>query len=64
MIRVPLDLALDAEMAEAEERAEASLAEAKLLGAEHGVEVVGTTVRARAIGTRDRRPRARDATPT
>ena len=31
-------------------RAEASLAEAKLLGEEHGVEVVGTTVRARAIG--------------
>src|SRR5205807_456977 len=33
-----------------EERATASLAEAKLLGADHGVEVIGRTVRARAIG--------------
>jgi nucleotide-binding universal stress UspA family protein len=33
-----------------EERAEASLAEAKLLGADHGVTVEGATVRARAIG--------------
>jgi nucleotide-binding universal stress UspA family protein len=35
---------------EEEERAEAALAEAKLLGADHGVVVEGTIVRARAIG--------------
>jgi nucleotide-binding universal stress UspA family protein len=50
VIRVPLEQALDAPMLDEEERAEASLAEAKLLGAEHDVKVVGTTVRARAIG--------------
>jgi APA family basic amino acid/polyamine antiporter len=50
VIRVPLDLRLDAAMHEAEERAEASLAEAKLLAAEHDVEVEGEIVRARALG--------------
>jgi APA family basic amino acid/polyamine antiporter len=50
VIRVPLDLPLDASMLEAEERAEASLAEAKLLAAEHDVEVEGEIVRARALG--------------
>jgi basic amino acid/polyamine antiporter, APA family len=50
VIRVPLDQALDAELWDEEERAEASLAEAKLLGADHGVEVHGHTVRARSIG--------------
>jgi nucleotide-binding universal stress UspA family protein len=50
VIRVPLDLPMDADMVDEEERAEASLAEAKLLGAENGVEVIGTTIRARAIG--------------
>jgi APA family basic amino acid/polyamine antiporter len=50
VIRVPLDRPLDAELFDEEERAEASLAEAKLLGADHGVEVHGHTVRARAIG--------------
>jgi APA family basic amino acid/polyamine antiporter len=50
VIRVPLDRPLDAELWDQEERAEASLAEAKLLGADHGVEVVGHTVRARSIG--------------
>ena len=50
VIRVPLDMPLDAELIDEEERAEAALAEAKLLGAENGVKVVGTTVRARAIG--------------
>jgi basic amino acid/polyamine antiporter, APA family len=50
VIRVPLDRPLDAELIDEEERAAAALAEAKLLGAENGVEVVGTTVRARAIG--------------
>ena len=50
VIRVPLDRPLDAELWDQEERAEASLAEAKLLGADNGVEVVGHTVRARSIG--------------
>jgi APA family basic amino acid/polyamine antiporter len=50
VIRVPLDLPLDAELHDEEERAEASLAEAKLLGADHGVTVEGRTVRARSIG--------------
>jgi basic amino acid/polyamine antiporter, APA family len=50
VIRVPMDLALDAELLEEEGRAEASLAEAKALGADHGVQVVGKTVRARSIG--------------
>jgi basic amino acid/polyamine antiporter, APA family len=50
VVRVPLDRPLDAELVEAEERAEASLAEAKLLAAELGVTVDGVLVRARAIG--------------
>ena len=50
VIRVPLDLPLDAELDDQEERAAASLAEATLLGADHGVEVRGETVRARSIG--------------
>jgi basic amino acid/polyamine antiporter, APA family len=50
VIRVPLDLPLDAEMLAEEERAAASLAEAQLLGADHGVQVLGRTVRARSIG--------------
>jgi basic amino acid/polyamine antiporter, APA family len=50
VIRVPLEQPLDAPMVDEEERAEASLAEAKLLGADNGVVVQGTTVRARAIG--------------
>ena len=50
VIRVPLESALDAPMYDEGERAEASIAEAKLLGADHGVVVEGTTVRARAIG--------------
>jgi APA family basic amino acid/polyamine antiporter len=50
VIRVPLDKPLDADMFEAEERAEASIAEARLLAAEHGVTVEGTVVRARSIG--------------
>ncbi|HZT15981.1 MAG TPA: universal stress protein [Gaiellaceae bacterium] len=49
-IPVPLDLPLDAPMFDEDERAEASLAEARLLGADHGVTVEGTTVRTRAIG--------------
>jgi APA family basic amino acid/polyamine antiporter len=50
VIRVPLELALDADLIDDDERAEAALAEARLLGAEHGVEVNATTMRHRAIG--------------
>jgi nucleotide-binding universal stress UspA family protein len=50
VIRVPLDMPLDAQLIDQEERAEASLADAKLLASEHGVEVEGEIVRARAIG--------------
>lgn len=50
VIRVPRSLPLDAEMLEEEERASASLIDAKLLAGEHGVRIEGETVRARAIG--------------
>jgi nucleotide-binding universal stress UspA family protein len=50
VIRVPLELPLDAELVDEERRAEESIEEAKLLGADHGVEVEGRTVRARSIG--------------
>jgi basic amino acid/polyamine antiporter, APA family len=50
VIRVPLDLPIDAEMLEREETAASSLAEAKLLGSEHGVEIEGKVVRARELG--------------
>jgi nucleotide-binding universal stress UspA family protein len=50
VIRVPLEQPLDAPLIDDEERAEASLAEAKLLGADFDVPVEGATVRARAIG--------------
>ena len=50
VIRVPLELPLDAELLDEEEQAEASIAEAKLLGGDHGVTVEGRTVRARSIG--------------
>jgi len=50
VIKVPLELPLDAELTDEEEKAEASLAEAKLLAAEHGVNVEGEIVRGRAIG--------------
>jgi APA family basic amino acid/polyamine antiporter len=50
VIRVPMDKALDAELLDEEERATASLAEAQILGADHGVTVHGETIRARAIG--------------
>ncbi|HEX7625638.1 MAG TPA: universal stress protein [Gaiellaceae bacterium] len=50
VIRVPLEQPIDAPLVEEQARAEASLEEAKLLGAENGVTVEGTTVRARAIG--------------
>jgi basic amino acid/polyamine antiporter, APA family len=50
VIEVPLNRELDAEMVERDERAVASLSEAKLLGNELGVEVIGTTIRSRSIG--------------
>jgi APA family basic amino acid/polyamine antiporter len=50
VIRVPLELPLDAPMRVEEERATVSLAEAAALGADNNVEVVGRTIRARSIG--------------
>jgi APA family basic amino acid/polyamine antiporter len=50
VIRVPLELPLDAELIQPEERASASLIDARLLAAEHGVAIDGEIVRARAIG--------------
>jgi APA family basic amino acid/polyamine antiporter len=50
VIRVPLDQPLDAELQEQEARAAASLDEARLLGADYGVEVRGELVRSRSIG--------------
>ena len=50
VIKVPLSLALDAELVEQEERATASLEDARTLATEHGVTIEGDTVRARAIG--------------
>jgi basic amino acid/polyamine antiporter, APA family len=50
VIKVPLDLPLDAELIDAEEKAAASLAEARALGADNGVEVDTYTIRARSIG--------------
>ena len=50
VIAVPMEKPLGAAMFEAEERAEASLAEAKILAAEHGVSVEGRIARGRAIG--------------
>jgi APA family basic amino acid/polyamine antiporter len=51
VIVVPLELPLDADMLDKEEAAAAAIAEAKLLGADHGVEVRGVIVRARTIGS-------------
>src|SRR5947199_9761729 len=50
VIRVPMEKALEAELVDEEESAAASLAEAQILGADHGVVVQGATVRARSIG--------------
>jgi basic amino acid/polyamine antiporter, APA family len=50
VIRVPLDLPIDAEMIEAEEQAEASLAEARLLAADQGIPIQVHIQRGRAIG--------------
>ncbi len=64
VIRVPIELALDAEMAEEEARAAASLDEARALGEENarrGAHEHGPRARDRP---RDRRPRARGRAPT
>ncbi|MBA3244076.1 MAG: amino acid permease [Actinobacteria bacterium] len=50
VIRVPLELELDAELPVREEQAAASLAEAQALGEEHGISVEPVTVRSRSIG--------------
>ena len=50
VIRVPMDKPFDAEMIDAEEQAQASLAEAKLLAADAGVPIGAEIVRARSIG--------------
>jgi APA family basic amino acid/polyamine antiporter len=50
VIRVPLDKPLEAELFDEEERAESSLAEARLLASEHNVQVEGVIVRSRSIG--------------
>jgi APA family basic amino acid/polyamine antiporter len=50
VIRVPMGAPIDAPLDDAEERAAESMEEARALGAENGVEVVGETVRARSIG--------------
>jgi APA family basic amino acid/polyamine antiporter len=50
VIKVPLEESLDASLYDEEERAAASLAEARALGADHGVEVHGRTLRSRGIG--------------
>ena len=50
VIRVPLDLPLDADMPEQDERANESLAEAAELGTDLGVEVEVRSIRARSIG--------------
>ena len=49
-ILVPLEHAIDDELPEQEERAAASLAEARLVGERHGVPVDGTILRTRSIG--------------
>jgi nucleotide-binding universal stress UspA family protein len=51
VIRVPLHAPIDSALEKhEEERAAESLEEARALGEENGVEVVGATVRARSIG--------------
>jgi basic amino acid/polyamine antiporter, APA family len=50
VVKIPLALPMDAAMEDEEERAAASIADAKLLASEHGVVVEGRIVRARSIG--------------
>ena len=47
---VPLEFAIDEGLPEGEERATSALAEARAVGAEHGVTVEGSVVRTRSIG--------------
>ena len=51
VVLVPLDERLEAPLYDEHERSASSLAEARLLAAEHGVEVETEVVRARAIGS-------------
>jgi APA family basic amino acid/polyamine antiporter len=51
VIRVPMDQPIDAEMLDAEEQAEASLTEAKLLAADAGIPIKVKLVRSRSIGS-------------
>jgi basic amino acid/polyamine antiporter, APA family len=50
VIRVPLDRPLESDLTDQEEAAAASLTEARMLGADHGVDVRVETIRARSIG--------------
>jgi basic amino acid/polyamine antiporter, APA family len=50
VLRVPFDRALDAELPAAEALAEASIAEAREVAQEQGIELEGRIVRARALG--------------
>ena len=63
VIRVPLDRPLEEAVGDEDERAAASLAEAQLLGADHGVAVRGETVRARSIGDAIVKEAARSGAP-
>jgi basic amino acid/polyamine antiporter, APA family len=50
VLRVPFDKELDAELPAAEALAEASIAEAREVAAEQGIELEGSVVRARSLG--------------
>jgi basic amino acid/polyamine antiporter, APA family len=50
VMRVPLEESIDCDLPDLEELAASSLAEARLLGEDHGVEVTTTLRRARSIG--------------
>ncbi|MBA2615474.1 MAG: universal stress protein [Actinobacteria bacterium] len=50
VVRVPLALPLDADLGDEEAAAGATIAEAKLAAADHGVEIDGKVARSRALG--------------
>ena len=50
VIKVPLEVPLDAALADEERRAAESIAEAKVAASDHGVEIDGKVARARALG--------------
>jgi nucleotide-binding universal stress UspA family protein len=50
VIRVPLEMGIDAAMDEAEQRSAEALAEARALGEGSGVQVIATVTRARSLG--------------